>query len=105
MKKRRQRIRTRLPRVLFTEMSVVRAWCELEARAQTQLGRNLTDGMAELIQLSRPNTKRIPRVLMLFKHRLVIAQVRATDVEEQEDDEDPGDLLQRVDESADKVFA
>jgi len=71
MKRRRARLRIRQPRLLFTELGVVRPWSELEAEALRQLGVRFTHGVMELILIAR--TGEVCTVLMLYARRLAIA--------------------------------
>eukprot|EP00747_Dinoflagellata_sp_TGD_P002865 gnl/TRDRNA2_/TRDRNA2_105917_c1_seq1.p1 gnl/TRDRNA2_/TRDRNA2_105917_c1~~gnl/TRDRNA2_/TRDRNA2_105917_c1_seq1.p1 ORF type:complete len:587 (-),score=121.74 gnl/TRDRNA2_/TRDRNA2_105917_c1_seq1:44-1741(-) len=74
MKRRRARLRIRLPRMLFTELGAIRPWSELEAEVLRQLGRRLTAGVEEIIQLTQGGNQRT--VLLLFAKRLLLAEVK-----------------------------
>jgi len=79
-KRRRARPRIRLPRLLFTELGVMRPWCELEAELLRQLGDELLHGVEEVVPLtSQPALRRIGSgqlVLLLFRRRLLLVEIK-----------------------------
>jgi hypothetical protein len=76
MKERRERVRSRLPRMLFTDLGVLRKWSRLEAEVQSQLGSALTRGAIEIILLNQVANLR--NVLLLFNSRLVYVPVKVS---------------------------
>lgn len=81
MLRRRARVRHRLPRLLFSELGVIRPWCELEAQLFRQLGRQLTAGVECVVPLTQLGSRLM--VLMLFARRFIMSEVAVSD------DEDP----------------
>lgn len=77
MKKRRDRKRTRKPRLLFTELGAIRSYDELEARAGEQLGPSFLRGLAEVVPLTS-DLEDDCEVLLLFPERLIMAAIMPT---------------------------
>jgi hypothetical protein len=73
MKRRRARLRQRHPRLLFSEVGVVRPWSVLDAELTRQLGRPLTAGVECVLPLTQTGSQ-LP-ILMLFTRRLIVAEV------------------------------
>jgi len=69
LKNRRERLRTRLPRVFFTSRRVFRSWSEFEAQVQCELG-----GIAEVHEvISLDETRGI--VLLLYHTHLITVEL------------------------------
>jgi len=79
-KRRRARPRIRLPRLLFTELGVMRPWCEFEAELLRQLGEELLHGVEEIVpltpQLASRGSGSGQLVLLLFRRRLLLAEIK-----------------------------
>jgi len=76
-KRRRARLRRRLPRLLFSELGTINPWSDLEAAILRQLGRLLTSGVSVVVPLTQWGPERT--VLLLFPDRLILAQVSMAD--------------------------
>jgi len=76
MKRRRARVRQRLPRLLFTQLGAIRPWCELEADVLHQLGPQLTNGVEEVLPLTEVENSSCT-VLLLFSQHFLVTQIRA----------------------------
>eukprot|EP00927_Polykrikos_kofoidii_P012211 TRINITY_DN1524_c1_g2_i1.p1 TRINITY_DN1524_c1_g2~~TRINITY_DN1524_c1_g2_i1.p1 ORF type:complete len:2559 (+),score=521.14 TRINITY_DN1524_c1_g2_i1:670-7677(+) len=73
VKRQRQRVVHRRPRLLFTQLGAIRPWSELEAEVLWQLGRRLTAGVEEIVPLTDAGPSRM--VLLLTSSRLILAEV------------------------------
>jgi len=76
MKRRRNRFRTRQPRMLYSGLCHLRPWSEFDADVQSQLGRRMTHGLVEVIPLTETHNC---TVLLLFSTRLAVASVQRED--------------------------
>lgn len=80
MKRRRNRFRTREPRMLYTHLSVLRPWSAFDADVQSQMGRKWAYGLCEAIPLTETQTC---RTLLLYSTRLLTADIQQMDKPEQ----------------------
>lgn len=74
LQRRRGRQRQRQPRLLFTELAVIRPWSAFEADLMLQCGRQLTRGMEDYVLLAEKGSK--ATVLMLFRTRIVLREIK-----------------------------
>lgn len=90
MKRRRDRPRLRQPRVLYSELGVVRPWSAFEAEVQRQLGAELTQGVEAMVPLKGPEAGGKRRVLLLFPRKCAVAEVQVEDAAQEGDDRAKG---------------
>merc|ERR1719223_562133 len=74
IKRRRERLRQRQPRLLFGALGEIRPFTELDAEILRQFGWELTHGIEEVVPLTSQGTQRT--VLMLFSRKLIVAEVK-----------------------------
>jgi len=74
MKRRRMRPRWRQPRLLFSQVGIVRPWSELDAELLRQLGEHLMHGVEEVVPLTQQGSGRL--VLLLYPRYLVLAEIK-----------------------------
>jgi len=75
LKRRRALLRKRQPRMLFSEIGVLRPWSELESELLLQVGATFTYGLEEVVPMTRG---RECLVMMLFPAHFCVAEVRTS---------------------------
>eukprot|EP00811_Abedinium_folium_P025482 NODE_3641_length_2006_cov_3.524747.p1 GENE.NODE_3641_length_2006_cov_3.524747~~NODE_3641_length_2006_cov_3.524747.p1 ORF type:complete len:419 (-),score=122.18 NODE_3641_length_2006_cov_3.524747:280-1536(-) len=80
-KRRRARLRQRLPRLLFSELSSIRPWSAFEAEVLRQFGPKLMFGIEEVLCLEQKSAEHKDgtvaiTALLLFPRKLILANVK-----------------------------
>jgi len=68
------RLRGRLPRLVYCEQGVIRAWVELDAEVRKQLGQAHLRGVQVVLPLAEEGNLR--KVVLFFADRILISEVR-----------------------------